>query len=63
MAKGKKVCKHCKAFVEEDKCPVCESTNLVENWKGRVIILNPEKSEIAKKLEIKRKGNYALKIS
>jgi DNA-directed RNA polymerase subunit E" len=56
-----KVCKKCKIFVEHDKCPICQGTQLTENWKGRVIIINPEQSEIARKLQIKKKGTYAIK--
>ncbi|UZE94180.1 MAG: DNA-directed RNA polymerase subunit E'' [Candidatus Pacearchaeota archaeon] len=59
--KKKKVCKNCKIFIEGDKCPICQGTQFVENWKGRVIITNPEKSEIAKKLNIKKRGIYAIK--
>ena len=59
--KGKKVCKKCKVFVEGHKCPICKGSQLVDTWKGRVVILKPEKSEIAKKLNIKEKGTYAIK--
>ena len=31
-------------------------------WQGRLYFLNPEKSEIAKKLEAKEKGEYAIKV-
>ena len=62
MAKKGKVCKTCRIFVEGDKCPLCQGTQFVENWKGRIIMVNPEKSEIAKKLDIKKKGIYAIKI-
>lgn len=62
MAKGKKVCKKCKIFVEEDKCPLCQGTNLTDSWKGKLIILKPEESEIAKKLNVKIKGTYAIKV-
>jgi len=63
MAKKKKVCKKCKIFVEDsDKCPICQSNQLTDSWKGKVIILNPEESEIAKKLNIKQKGTYAIKL-
>ncbi|MCX8194219.1 MAG: DNA-directed RNA polymerase subunit E'' [Candidatus Pacearchaeota archaeon] len=62
MPKGKKVCKKCKIFVEQDKCPICQGANLTESWKGRIIILKPEESEIAKKLNVKAKGIYAIKV-
>lgn len=32
------------------------------NWKGRVIILNPEKSQIAKIMGIETKGEFAVKV-
>jgi len=56
-----KVCKKCKIFIEHDKCPICQGTQFTEAWKGRVIIINPEQSEIARKLQIKQKGAYAIK--
>ena len=59
---GKKACKQCSRLYEkEDKCPGCGSTESSETWKGRVIILNPEQSELAQKLNIKEKGTYAIK--
>ena len=32
-----------------------------QNYKGKVIVLNPEQSEIAKNLKIAEKGTYALR--
>lgn len=58
----KKACKVCKRLVEGDKCPYHPNAKLVENWKGRVIILDPENSEIAKKLGITEAGEYALRV-
>ncbi|MFH1209443.1 MAG: transcription elongation factor subunit Spt4 [archaeon] len=58
----RKVCKKCKIFVEKDICPICKGNQFNDNWKGRIIILNNEKSEIAKKIEIKHNGEYAIKI-
>jgi len=60
MTKGK-ICKKCKIFVEGDKCPLCQGNQFTENWKGKIIVLNPEQSEIARKLDIKQKGSYAIK--
>lgn len=52
----------CNMIVEEgDKCPNCGSKELTDSSKGRVVILNPEKSEVAKKLNMKEKGNFAIK--
>ena len=56
-----KACKLCNTIYEGDKCPRCESKEATEGFKGRVVILNPEKSEIAQKLNIKDKGNFAIK--
>ncbi len=61
MTKKKKVCKKCKIFVEDDKCPICKGNQFVENWKGRIIVLDTEKSQLAKKMDIKKKGIYAIK--
>jgi DNA-directed RNA polymerase subunit E" len=33
-----------------------------EDWSGLIIILDPEKSEIAKKLGVKAKGKYAVRV-
>jgi len=56
-----KACKICKTIYEESKCPNCGSKESIEGFKGRAIILNPEKSIIAQKLKINKKGNYAIK--
>lgn len=58
----RKVCKKCKIFVKKDKCPICNGNTFSENWKGRVYILDSEKSEIAKKMEINVKGEYAIRV-
>ena len=56
-----KACKICKTIFEEEKCPRCGSKEFIEGFKGRIVVLNPETSEIAKKLNLKEKGNYAIK--
>ena len=60
MAK-KKCCKKCKIFVDGDACPICKNANFSTNWQGRIFIAEPEKSDIAKKIGITMKGEYALK--
>jgi len=61
MAKPK-ACKICKKIHDSEKCTRCESKESTEGFKGRVVVVNPEKSEIAQKLNIKEKGNFAIKV-
>ncbi len=62
MTKKDKACKICKTiFRGSEKCPKCDSKEIKENFKGRIVVINPEKSEIAKKVDLKKKGNFALK--
>jgi DNA-directed RNA polymerase subunit E" len=61
MVEKQKACKICNRIHEADKCPSCDSKESTTDFKGRTIILNPEKSEIANKLNIKEKGNFAIK--
>jgi DNA-directed RNA polymerase subunit E" len=59
-----KACKNCRRIIEKGNvCPNCQKTELTTNWKGFTIILDPENSEIAKKLEITKPGKYALRLS
>lgn len=55
------MCKNCKRLVIGERCPVCGTESLIETWKGRVIIIEPEKSEIAKKMKLESAGEYALR--
>jgi len=63
MVKQKeKACKVCKTiYLEEDKCPRCGSREFTESFKGRIIVSDPEKSEVAKQLGITEKGEFAIK--
>lgn len=60
---ARKVCKHCKLFVEGDHCPACKGTTFVTNWKGRIMVMDPNNSEIANKIGLKAKGEYAIKAT
>ena len=61
MAK-KKACKKCKLFVEGSKCPACGSESFTTSWQGRLYINDPNKSMIGEKINIKIKGEYAIKV-
>jgi DNA-directed RNA polymerase subunit E" len=62
MVTKKKACKDCKTITTQKECPQCGSKSLSEKYKGNVIILDEKNSEIAKKLNIEKKGDYALKL-
>ncbi len=64
MASNRLVCRECHRVVEPDTdaCPACGSTSLTEDWAGYVIIVHPEESEIAEKMETTEPGTYALKV-
>lgn len=58
----KRACKLCKAFTDKDTCTICGSKKFATTWQGRITILNAEKSEIAGKIGIEKKGEYAIKV-
>jgi len=59
-----KACRTCRRVVEDLKeCPECKGTSFTTFWRGYVVIINPEKSEIAKKMGITNPGKYALRLS
>ena len=45
---------------QSNRCPTAQVTT---DWQGYVIIMNPERSEIAKRLNVDRPGKYALKVN
>jgi DNA-directed RNA polymerase subunit E" len=59
-----KACIRCKALLPPDtqKCPICGSTEFTNEWSGMIIVIDPEKSDVAKLLGIKTPGRYALKV-
>ncbi|MBS3172719.1 DNA-directed RNA polymerase subunit E'' [Candidatus Woesearchaeota archaeon] len=59
---SKKACKKCKILVDGNVCPICKGNQFVDNWKGKIYIINAEHSEIAKKIGITIKGEYAIKV-
>ena len=58
----KKVCKKCRIFFEGEKCPICGESQTANVWRGRLYIANPEKSIVAKRVGLKVKGEYAIKV-
>lgn len=59
---AEKACRHCLRILEGVTCPVCGTSDLSEEWSGLVIILDPLRSEIAKKLGVDIPDKFALKV-
>ncbi|HLF53655.1 MAG TPA: transcription elongation factor subunit Spt4 [Candidatus Nanoarchaeia archaeon] len=57
-----KACKKCRFVFEGSKCPKCGSDEITDSFKGKVVILKPEESDIGKNLKLKEKGTYAIKV-
>jgi DNA-directed RNA polymerase subunit E" len=56
------VCRECHRLVTGQVCQICNSSALSSDWSGYVVIIDPEKSQIAKKLGVTMPGKYALKV-
>ena len=57
-----RACRTCKIITDENVCPICKGTELSDDYSGLLIVLGPENSLLAEKLEAKEAGSYALKI-
>jgi len=59
------VCRECHRVQDasnEENCDACGSSSLTEDWAGYVVIAHPERSEIAREMEVTEPGQYALKV-
>ena len=70
MAKNPFVCAECSVILpdpeKKNDIPQCNrfpSAQVTTDWQGYVIIMDPERSEIAKRLNVDRPGKYALKVN
>ena len=59
-----KACKNCGALVfrDNERCPVCGSNQFTEDWKGMIVVIDPEASALAKELGIDKTGMFALSV-
>ena len=58
---AERACKICKRLVKGNVCPACKTSDLSKNWKGVLVVFNPE-SEIAKEAGIVSPGKYAIRV-
>lgn len=59
---SEKACLTCHLITTGNVCPRCKTTTLSDDFSGLVIIFDPGGSAIAKAMDIKEKGRYALKV-
>jgi DNA-directed RNA polymerase subunit E" len=61
---AEKACRADRLIIAQgDTCPICGQNNLTTKWSGYIVILNVEKSELAKKMGLKINGAYALHLN
>mgnify|MGYP000930703538 FL=1 len=65
MAKNPFACAECHLVLDDgvDQCPRHPSAQVSTDHQGYVIIMNPNRSDIAQRLEVEIPGTYALKVS
>lgn len=56
-----RACKNCHRLTEEESCPVCKIPT-TQYWSGYLAVIDPEKSDISKRMGMKTPGQYALKV-
>ena len=59
---SEKACSSCHFITKENVCPKCKTASLSDDFSGLVIVFDPSGSTIAKTMNIKEKGRYALKV-
>jgi len=57
-----KACRDCRAITTKSRCPLCGGDRLSKDFTGIVVVLDPEGSEVAKVMGIKKPGTYALRV-
>ena len=45
------------------QCNHCPNSPVTTDWQGFVVVMHPDRSEVAKRLQISRPGSYALKVN
>ncbi len=59
----KNACKRCKFLYDGEECPACKTAQPVQNWKGRIAVIDTKNSDIAKKIGAEQEGEYAIKVT
>ncbi len=55
-------CRVCRRLVKGNICTVCKSSDLTKNWKGILVVIDANGSEVAKEMGITAPGRYGIKV-
>jgi DNA-directed RNA polymerase subunit E" len=60
-----KACRNCRYLVDvkAEKCPNCGGTEFTKLWRGYIIVIDPARSKVAKMINAKIPGPYAIKMA
>ncbi|HEV2165375.1 MAG TPA: transcription elongation factor subunit Spt4 [Thermoplasmata archaeon] len=56
-----KACRNCNSITDQNKCPRCGG-EVSRETQGYLVVIDPDKSEIARKMGIHASGRYALRV-
>lgn len=58
-----RACRNCRMILTDEKtCPGCQGTELTEKYSGQIIVLDSEKSEVAKVAGVNGPGKFAIRV-
>ncbi|UCH38046.1 MAG: DNA-directed RNA polymerase, subunit E'' [Candidatus Bathyarchaeota archaeon] len=55
-------CRTCHLLTTGKICPNCKKANLSRDWVGELVVVDPENSALAKRLNISKPGRFALRV-
>lgn len=55
-------CRSCHLLVAGNICPDCKRSALSRDWVGELVVIDPDKSALAKRLNITKSGRFALRV-
>ncbi len=61
---AERACTECRRLIDSgSECDICKNNDLTRNWKGLVVIYDPEESDIAEKIGVGTAGRYAIRVN
>jgi len=61
MSKACRMC-HMIHYKTANICTNCKTQDLSSEYTGEIFIIDPDKSDVAQRMKISKKGHYALRV-